>query len=173
MTDLGAIEKLTKDYADARGALSERVTALNDEIEAAKRRHLRDIKRRVAIAAEKEAELKAAIEAAPELFEKPKTLILHGVRVGFMKGKGQISWDDEGAVLMRIRKMFPVDADAYLSIQVRPSKTALAALPAADLRKLGVTVIEVGDQVLIKPTDSDVDKLVTALLKGAAEEATS
>jgi hypothetical protein len=167
------IEKLTKDYADARELLGDRVAALNDDIELLRRGAIKGIKAAVKSAAEKQAELKAAIEAAPELFGKPKTLVLHGVRVGFMKGKGQISWDDETAVLTRIRKMFTVDADAYLSITVRPSKTALATLPAADLKKLGVTVIEAGEQVLIKPTDSDVDKLVAALLKDAAEEAQS
>lgn len=171
MTDLGVIDKLTKDYADARGALSDVVAILNTQLELLKRKHLKDIKRRVAVAAEKQAELKAAIEAAPDLFEKPKTLILRGVRVGFMKQKGQISWDDEAAVLARINKMYGVGADAYLSISVRPSKTALAELSAGDLKKLGVTVIEAGEQVLIKPADSDVDKLVAALLKDAADEA--
>ena len=53
-----------------------------------------------------------------------------------------------------------------------PVKDALAQLPAADLRKLGVQVEEAGDHVYIKAADSDVDKLVAAILKeGAVDEA--
>ena len=51
-------------------------------------------------------------------------------------------------------------------------KDALAQLPAAELHKLGVQVEEAGDRVYIKASDSEVDKLVVAILKeGAVDEA--
>ena len=37
----------------------------------------------------------------------------------------------------------------------------------AELKRIGVTVEETGDQIVIKPTDSEVDKLVNALLADA------
>ena len=39
----------------------------------------------------------------------------------------------------------------------------------AELKKVGCTVVDAGDAVVIKPTDSEVDKLVDTLLKGATE----
>ena len=38
-------------------------------------------------------------------------------------------------------------------------------MSVSDLKKIGVTVIETGDEVFIKPTDSEIDKLINALLK--------
>jgi hypothetical protein len=38
------------------------------------------------------------------------------------------------------------------------------------LKKLGCTVRDTGDEVVIKPVDGDVDKIVRALLKDATEE---
>jgi hypothetical protein len=35
---------------------------------------------------------------------------------------------------------------------------------------VGCSVLDAGDAVVIRPTDSEVDKLVDALLKGATEE---
>lgn len=171
--DMGAIEKLTKDYADARGALSDVVAILNTHLELLKRKHLKDIKRRVAVAAEKQAELKAAIEAAPELFDKPKTQIFHGVKVGYRKGSGKIEWEDDAVLVERIRKLFlKSQADLLIQTKEKPIAKALQDLDAADLKRLGVTVEDTGEVVVIKPTDSDVDKLVTALLKDAEKDAT-
>lgn len=174
MTDLGTIEKQTKDYADARGRLSDAVLVLNEELETLKRKHLKDIKRRVAVAAQYQAELKAAIEAAPALFEKPKTQVFHGIKVGYRKGSGKIEWEDDAVLVARIKKLLPA-AQAELLIQTKekPIAKALQDLDAGDLKRLGVTVEDTGEVVVIKPVDSDVDKLVAALLKDAAEEATS
>ena len=43
-------------------------------------------------------------------------------------------------------------------------------LSAAELKKIGVTVTDAGDQTVVKPVDSEVDKMVDALLKAAAGE---
>ena len=34
-------------------------------------------------------DLRAALAASPELFVKPRTQIFHGIKVGFVKGKGK------------------------------------------------------------------------------------
>ena len=43
-------------------------------------------------------------------------------------------------------------------------------LEAGDLRKLGVTVEESGEQVVVKPVETALEKLVKALLKDAQED---
>ncbi|MHB8123769.1 MAG: host-nuclease inhibitor Gam family protein [Desulfuromonadaceae bacterium] len=165
MATLAEIERLTKDYADWRVQLSEAVLVAEHEIAAIKRQHVVTIKRKVEAVAERQAALKAAIEEAPELFKKPRTMILHGVKIGFQKEKGKISWDDKDQVVRLIKKHFPEQADVLIKTVEKPIKDALQQLSAADLKRIGVTIGETGDVVIIKSTDSEIDKLVNALLK--------
>lgn len=164
------IETLTRDFADARSGLAARVQAYQDEVEKIKRRLLPGIKRAVETAATTRDRLRNEIERQPELFVRPKSVILHGVRVGYQKAKGVIEWDDEEKVVALIHKHFPDQTELLLKTVERPLKTALAQLPAADLKRLGVTVTDSGDEVLIKPVDGAVDKLVDALLKDTSAE---
>lgn len=168
MSDLDSISKQADSYVAARQLLAERVGALNDSMAQLRRQHIAGIKRALAKAAEAEADLRALVQASPANFAKPKTRVFNGVKVGFQKGKGVISFGDAAAVVTRIKKLLPEQADILINVKETPVKDALAQLPGADLKKLGVTMTEAGDQVVIKPVDSEVDKLVDALLKDAA-----
>lgn len=159
------IESLTQKLADARIELAARVGVLNDEITEAKRRHLSRIKHQVGVAKAAREALQQGIEAHPELFVKPRTVTLHGIRVGYMKQKGKIEFDDAGQVVKLIRKHFPERFDVLVKTSETPAKEALEQLSAADLKRLGVSVSEDTDAVLIKDTAGDVDKIVAALLK--------
>jgi hypothetical protein len=170
---LDIIVKRAEAYAAARAVLSEKVTALTSGIADLKRQLVPAIKKAVAKTAEAEAELRAEIEANPDDFIKPKTHVFNGVRVGYMKAKGTLDYEDADAVIARIRKHFPDQADVLIKTKESPAKDALALLPAGDLKKLGVTVTSDGDQVVIKPVDGEVDKMVDALLKDATEEKAS
>ena len=173
MPTLSEIEKLTKAFADAREALADRVRGLEDEVEAVKRRKMTGIRNAVNSVLEKQSELKAALEDSRPLFIRPKTILFHGVKVGFQKSKGKTSWNDEKMVTKLIKKHLPDQAEVLIKTTEKPIKKALANLPAADLKRIGVTVGETGDQVVIESTDSEIDKFVDALLKEdeAKEEA--
>lgn len=171
MATLNEIDGKTRTYADARAALAEAVATLQEGIEGLKRKHLGVIKRRVAGARDAQAALHADIEASPELFIKPRSVTLHGVKVGFQKGKDKLEFDDADQVVRLIRKQFPEQFDVLVKTTEKPVKDALQQLSAAELKRLGITVEDTGDVVLIKDTASDVDKLVTALLKEEIEEA--
>lgn len=170
-TTLAEIERRTKTYADARARLAHEVQSLNDSIEALKRGALPAIKKAVAVAACRETELKFCIETAPHLFEKPRTQIFHGIKVGFRKGTGGIDWEDDEKVVALIRKHFPkAQADLLIKTKEKPIAKALADLDVAELKRIGCTVEDTGDVVYVKPTDSEVDKVVNALLKDAVEQ---
>jgi hypothetical protein len=171
MTPIETINQRAEIYAKAHALLTDKVTALQAAQAALRREHLPGIRAGVQRAAEAEDALRALVEANPECFAKPKTRVLAGVKVGYMKGKGTLDYDDADAVVARIEKHLPDQADVLIRLKKTPVKDALAQLPAADLKRLGVTLAEAGDQIVIKPADSEVDKLVEALLKGAAEEA--
>ncbi len=171
MTQLTAIEARAKLYADAREKLAAIVSDLNAGIEALKRNAMPEIKRAVARAGTHHDELRALIDAGRELFVKPKSMTINGIKLGLQKGKGKIEFDDADQVVRLIKKHFPEQADVLIVTTEKPVKDALNGLTAAELKKLGISVTEGGDAIFIKPVDSAVDKLVDALLKEATEEA--
>ncbi|MDP1860249.1 MAG: hypothetical protein Q8K82_16350 [Gemmatimonadaceae bacterium] len=165
------IESLAKGYADRRGLLADRLRALDHDLLLVKRKHMKELKRHVALVAETQLMLSEAIKESPDLFEKPKTRILHGIKVGFRKGKGKIEWEDDAQLVALIKKKFPDFVDDLILTTEMPSAIGLQELDAAELRKLGVTVEEAGEQVVVKAVETDVEKLVKLLLKGAMDEA--
>ncbi len=166
---LSSIEYECRGYADARKRLADEVTELNEAIENLKRTRIKRIKSLVNSAAEKHAGLKATIEAAPQLFEKPRTVVFYGVKVGLQKGKGGLAIADEAFTLRKINDVLE-HPEAYIRVKETPNKEALAGCTAQELKRLGIEIIDAGDEVVIKPTDSAVDKIVNALLKDATEE---
>ncbi len=166
------IDGHARQYASAREVLAERVSKFEAEVQAIRNRLLPGIKSAAAVAAVLQSELAAGIAQHPDLFVKPRTMTLHGIRVGYIKGKGKITWEDDEKVIAAIRRAFAKPtADRLIAIVERPVKDALAQLPAAELRRLGVQVEEAGDQVYIKAIDTEVDKLVARILEeGAVDE---
>lgn len=167
------IDLHSRQYAAAREVLAERVSKFEAEVQAIRNRLLPGIKSAAAAAATQQGELAADVVHYPELFVKPRTMTLHGIRLGYIKGKGKITWEDDAKVIAAIRRTFAQDtADKLIAIVERPVKDALANLPAHELRRLGVQVEEAGDQVYIKAIDTEVDKLVARILQeGAVGEA--
>jgi hypothetical protein len=165
MATLNEIEKLTREYAHARRLLADRVQELEDKINELKKKALPLIRRLVAEASEKQAVLKAAIEESPELFVRPRTVVFHGIKIGYMKQKGKIEWEDDATVVKLIKKHFPDTWETYVKVTEKPIKSALETLSVSELKKIGVTAEETGDVVVIKSTDSEIDKLVNVLLK--------
>lgn len=165
------IETLCADYAKCRDSLYQRLTILEGELQTVKRRHLKELKRCTALAAASESTLRAAIEQGPDLFDKPKTQIFHGIKVGYRKGAGALDWEDDEELVRKIEKLFGDHAEDYLLVKKKPSADSLEGCDAATLKRLGVQVGDDGEQVVIKPVETAVERLVKALLKDAREEA--
>ncbi len=165
MTDLKDIETLTREYANNYLSLAADIETLEAAIRAVKKKALPGIKRAAERAAVAKEKLKAAIEAAPQLFEKPRTRLFHCVKVGLQKGKGETQIPNEEKTIDLIRKHFPDQAEILIKTEETVVKKALANLAAADLKKIGVNVIEAGDQVVVKVADSEIEKMVDALFK--------
>ncbi len=170
MPTMNDIDRATRAYAEARELLTQRTAALRDGMEALKRNELPGIKRALEKATARQAELQALLESAPDLFVKPRTVVLHGVKVGFEKGKGKIEFDDAVRVCKLIKSKLPEKADVLIDTVEKPVKKALAQLTVAELKSLGCTVQADGDVVVIRPIDSELDKLVQALMRGALDD---
>jgi hypothetical protein len=145
---------------------------LNELIGALTRDKLPLLKKLAARAAEKHANLEAALLVAPHLLEKPRTVVFHGIKVGFRKNEGRLEFNDADAVVKRIQQLLDAP-DHYLRTVTQPNKETLANLSGADLKRLGCRLIETSDSIVIKPFAGDIDKKIQALLKGAEAEAAS
>ena len=170
MNKIEVIQAKARVFSESRASVAAIVSELNGKVEALKRETMPKLKKAIGRAAEHQAELNALIEKNPELFTRPKTVIFSGIKLGYQKGKGSLEFNSAESVIKLIRKHFPEKAEVLIETKESPVKTELAKLPAADLKRLGCTLVGTGDAVLIKPADSDVDKLVDALLKGATKE---
>lgn len=166
---MSEIERRTSAYSAARRVLADRMQAIEDEMEKVKRRLLPGIKTAAEAAAKEKAILFRAIEESPELFTRPRTQLFHGVRVGYQKGKGRIVIENSVVTVKLIKKVFPNEVDILIRCVETPVKSALAQKSATELKRIGVTVEETGDQIVIEATDSEIDRLVEALLKESEE----
>lgn len=169
--EFDSIDKAAKALRAARDTLTDRASTLNEELEAAKRRAMRGLRASVAQVAQAQADLLAAIAEAPQLFVRPRSVVLHGVKLGYQKGKGKIDWEDDAKVVKLIRKHFNDQFDVLVKTSEEPIKAALGNLSVDELKRIGVTVESTGDVAFAKDTTAAVDKLVKALLKGTEEEA--
>ena len=163
MTALDPIIAVAKTYAAARAATNEVRSDLAGRVRAAIRSRERALRNRIAEEEVAREELEAAIEAAPALFEKPRTRAADGVKFGLRKQAGKIEFADEAKVIAAIRNKFPARVGALVRTKETVDKTALRKLPARELAMLGVTIADAADEVTITVAETDADKLADAI----------
>ncbi len=165
------IEVKTQVFADARNGLITTVSCLNDELDSVKKKYRTRLIAEVGQVRMLRADLHAAVEANPALFEKPRSQIFHGVKVGYRKGAGKVTFVDADQVVKLIWLRLPEKAQTLIKTTEKPNKEAIAELEVAELKRIGCSIEATADVVEIKSVDSEVDKLVAALLKEETEEA--
>lgn len=169
---LADIERRAKQFAEAREALGTLMADLNEAIQALQRERMPVIRRAINRATEHHAKLQALIEAAPDLFKKPRTTIFHGVKLGMQKSKDSLDYDAE-MVLKAIKLRLPLKQDSLIRTKEELVLEAVKQLTPEERAKIGIKDVPGKDSVLIAPTDSAIDKAVNALLKAALDEKTS
>lgn len=164
------IEKHTRDYADKCDILASRIQALKDDQEALRRKHITGIISASRSAKDSHARLKLRIAEHPHSFVKPRTHVFSGVRVGFKKAVGTLSFPDN--IIDLINKKTPDQADVLIKTTCKPVAKALGNLDASTLKKLGVTITDAGDEIVIKATDSAVEKMVSSIMNSEVDDDT-
>ncbi|MDE0203331.1 MAG: hypothetical protein OXK73_12950 [Rhodospirillaceae bacterium] len=168
-TTLDDITALCRAYADAREALEEITDSIAQDRRQAVRRRLRALKARVVEASAAKEALKAALAGAPELFEKPRTRAIEGIKVGFRKQPGRIEVADEARSIGRVRVKLPEKAEALIVTRETLDRNALKQLSVKELASIGAVLADDEDEVVIKAAKTDLDKLVDALLDDGEE----
>ncbi len=115
-----------------------------------------------------EADLRRLLERAPQLFMKPRTVEVDGVRCGFKREPDGLTWADDEAVIARIEALRPDLAPVLIRNQKSLIVDALAGLEKVDLVALGIRIVAGADQVVLTVRDNDVEKLAKAILSDAA-----
>ena len=116
---LDEIITLARAYARARETLETITEEIEGERRQAVRRRLRALKARVAETSAAKDALRTAIAEEPELFAKPRTRAIEGVKVGYRKMPGRIVIADEDRSIRRVRDKLP-DREAEL-VRVKES----------------------------------------------------
>ena len=170
---LNEIETLAQRYAQAAHAAADLVTAAEAEMHTIKTRYVSQLRLHAANVADARAALIQAIESNPALWESPRTRVLHGVKVGMQKQPGALTWSSEARVIEKIKEHYVDEIGVLIKTTEKPVKDALARLPAADLKRLGITVVDSGDAVVVKLVAGDVEKLLKTLAGDLEREATA
>lgn len=170
--DIPTIDRKAKSLRARHNNLAELLRQLDADVEALKNSRLAAIKAAVAGVAQRHNDLKAAIEEGKDLFTKPRTIVMHGYRVGMGKQQGKIIIADKNTTVALVEKHFPKKAGVLLKTVKTPIKKALGTLTVAELKKIGCEVTESGDGVVIIPVDNEVEKQVSKMLKALINDDT-
>ena len=168
---LETIEDQARRYAHVRNELVSRMRKLELELDKVRATRIARIKEAVREAGAEQEKLRTLIQAAPEQFVSPRTITVDDVKIGYRKQKGQVTFADEAATIDRIRQQLPTAQAALLIKRTeKVHKPGVYDLTAADLKRLGITIDADSDEVVIKPIDGEIDKLVDALLKAYSND---
>lgn len=176
-TALENMRKKAADYAAARDKLAALVTAMKDEMSTIERGAMPDILRAARRISALHDDLVAAINDHPECFDKPRTVVVDGLKFGLQKQKGRMSWESDEQLCARIDKLAEEgaisveQAEECMACTYKPVAAGLEQLDAKVLKRLGVTVTADTDAPLIKTVDGAVEKLVSAIVREATKNA--
>lgn len=173
---LTELQRRAEALSKTRDALAGLFKTLQDEIDTVKHGALPAIKRVARQLAKQHEELRDLIAANPELFVRPRTHVVDGLKFGLQKQPGKLSWEDDAKLCERIHGLHGKDVLTDEQVQLliatteKPVAKTLEKLDGGILKRLGVTVGSDTDEPLIKSVDSEVEKAVNAVIKEATKD---
>jgi len=166
MNPLEIITELARKYKLAYEALHSETQSLIDELTLVKEEHFSKIYRQLKQVQKIKRQLITALDDNHQLFVKPKSLVLHEVRLGFKVSKEDYVFDDEVAVIEAIKDQFPPNAvQALVGSREYLRKSALADLTSEDLQAIGVEKVEASDEAFVRPEKTLDEKFINSLLQ--------
>lgn len=168
------IAKLCLEYEEACTALEGDVATIEAQLREVKDRHTPRLKRAAGKIAAAEAALEAAIQQHPELFVSPRTLTLHGVRVGYHAAAGKLEIDDVPAAIQALRRILGrEEAEGYIATKEDLLKDPLRKLDPKILERMGCRIVDAGDQVVIRRPAGEIEKMMNKLVTRLVEAVTT
>lgn len=166
---IATIEQKARKASETRAELKELVAQVEEETRALREIYRKRLIKLTEAAAQAQDALLEQVREAPELFEKPRNVTLHGIKCGWAKGRGELVIEDADKTIALIQKHFPEQMDTLVKVTMAPVKPALLNLPVNDLKRIAVQVTDTGDTPFVKTMDGEIDKLVSLLMAGFCE----
>lgn len=113
--------------------------------------------------------LDSLLAANPQLFTKPRSLTVDGVRCGYKKEPDGLDWTDDADVIGRIKALRPDLAPLLVRTSESLVVDALGGCSAEDLRMLGIRAIAGADRRFITLGDNDIERLAKTILTDAGK----
>ncbi len=173
--NMNTIRQAAQRLGTARLESTTRATALEHELAAAAgpiyKRHREGLDTAAAEEAEAEVALMMLIKAAPQLFKNPRSITVDGVRAGYRKESDGIDFDDEAAVIARIRAFDDLSdlAGVLIRTEEHLNLAAIDQLDGNQRKQAGIRTVTGVDQPFITFTDTPVEKLVKLIIADAAQ----
>lgn len=170
MATMEQIEVACREYAEANDNLNEIKSQLETEVEAIKARYYRKVKSAIDHVVSKHSDLSELVSESRDLFVNPKTVIFHGVKVGYIKGNDVLEIKKNKVTVDAIKDAFDETTQKTLiKVTETPIKDAIKQLETEDLKRIKCKLIPGKDEVHISTVDTEVDKLIDSLTKQALE----
>lgn len=170
MPDMELIEVSCKRYSEANDYLNEVKSELESEVEAIKAKYYKKVKAAIDKVVSCHSELAELVGESRELFTNPKTVIFHGVKVGYIKGNDVLEIKKNKATVEAIKTEFDAATQKTLiKVTETPIKDAIKQLEPDELKRIKCKLIPGKDEVHISTVDTEVDKLIDSLTKQALE----
>lgn len=173
---LEPLQKRAETLSKTRDVLSNLFKTLQSNIDTVKFGALPEIKRVARLITKQHTELQDLIAANPDLFVRPRTYIVDGLKFGMKKQPGKLEWADDDKLCERIHKLEKAGdieqavAELLITVTEKPVAKALEKLDGKLLKRLGVELTKDTDKAVIASVDSEVEKAVNALIKDVTKD---
>lgn len=159
------IENLTKEYASAFDVLTKLKAQLSADAENMRLKYRDQFKSASENLANLNDELLEAISDSPEIFVKPQTQTLNGIKVGFRKAQDELVYKvSEEAVIKLVESELKDKADVLVEVKKSLIVSAVKNLEPDELKRIKC-IVEKNDLIpLIKTADSAVDSFIKKLI---------
>jgi len=150
-----------------RNQLDDALVGLKADLDAVKAKHLKPLRTLSRALAARVVELNGLVDGNRDLFVKPRTTVLHEIKLGLAGGKGKLTFEDEQEVIRLIRKKLSAKKKVLIRTEHSVVKDALKNLPEDELSKIGCRIEGKGeDLVVVSFCDGEIEKAIDKLLGG-------
>lgn len=170
---LDQIERLAEACSTAESHLNDEMQILDHELKEVAKSHRKVLTAAVRATKKAYADLANAVAESPELFGKPKSRVLHGIKVGYKKDKDSFEVASEEHTISRIRQQLPELEILLVKSEESVIKAALKQLTDAQLIEIGVLKHIGENKPFCEAEEGDWEKAVRDLIKSAKETVTS
>lgn len=165
MSSFDPIERAAQAYSDSIDDLKSQMNLLEEAITEEKRLAMPLIRQCVRKARKKEKELQSLVKGSSDLFQKPKTRVFHGIKVGFRLVAMKLKYPADDKLVAKIRSELPDEADTLIVTKDAPVKDAIQNLGVKVLRRLGILVQNPFNEVVVKHQTGDMLKMADAMME--------